>query len=346
VKKHLITLLKVTASLAILAYLVSKSLHGVDDPTTGKHINVFETLRDQPLHWDMLAGAFACCFAGTMLTFIRWWYLVVALDVPLRFRDAIRISTWGYLWNLAPLGIVGGDVVKAWMLAHEHPQARAKALASVLFDRIVGLYLLFVAASAAIMLSGFWEIDVPKIHATCVATFIATAVGTVGLAIVLGPDLSKGRSTRAIGRIPRIGPPIESLINAVRMYSSQPVVVIVSSIMSIGVHCVFATACYLIARGLPGDVFPFGIYFVIMPLSAAAGVLPLNFGPLEFAMDFLYLNASVGIKILPGQGLLVAFMYRIITYSMAILGIPYYFSNRREMAEVIHEVEEEEHPST
>ena len=111
----------------------------------------------------MLAAAWACCTAAVLLTFVRWWYLVIAPGrSPAASRDAIRISFWGYLFNLAPLGIVGGDVVKAVMLGHEHPQHRAKAVASVLFDRVVGLYMLFVVASAAILLTGFWRIDVAK----------------------------------------------------------------------------------------------------------------------------------------------------------------------------------------
>ena len=85
-----------------------------------------------------------------------------ALDVPCRFADAIRISFWGFLFNLAPLGIVGGDVVKAVMLDHEHRGHRAKAVASVLVDRVIGLYVLFLVASAAILLTGFWRMDVPE----------------------------------------------------------------------------------------------------------------------------------------------------------------------------------------
>ena len=89
--------------------------------------------------------------------------------MPFRFRDAIRISFWGYLLNMAPLGIVGGDVVKAVMLDHEYPHYRAKALASVLFDRVVGLYLLFVVASVALLMTGFWRTDVrrPPGHLLC-----------------------------------------------------------------------------------------------------------------------------------------------------------------------------------
>jgi len=107
---------------------------------------------------------------AVLLTFVRWWYLVRALDVPCRFADAIRISFWGYLFNLAPLGIVGGDVVKAVMLDHEHPRHRAKAVASVLVDRVIGLYVLFVVASVAILLTGFWRMDVPDIFKICMVT--------------------------------------------------------------------------------------------------------------------------------------------------------------------------------
>ena len=131
---------------------------------------------------------------AVLLTFVRWWYLVRALDVPCRFPDAIRISFWGYLFNLAPLGIVGGDLVKAVMLGHEHPQHRAKAVASVLVDRVIGLYVLFLVATAAILLTGFWrDRPEPTIQWICRLTFIMTVVSTVGLGVVMGPEMSSAR---------------------------------------------------------------------------------------------------------------------------------------------------------
>jgi uncharacterized membrane protein YbhN (UPF0104 family) len=95
----------------------------------------------------------------------------------------------------------------------------------------------------------------------------------------------------------------------------------------------------LIARGLPGNTLSLGMYFVVMPLSSAAGVLPLPMGPLEFTLDTLYTLVPAAAAIAEGQGFVVALAYRIITVLIAGLGLPYYFGNRREMAEVIHEVE-------
>jgi glycosyltransferase 2 family protein len=345
VKKLLITLLKVALSAAIIGYLVYDATHSKE------HGNVFANLLDQPKQWDLLAVAWGCCAIGVLITFVRWWYLVRALDVPCRFRDAVRISFWGYLFNLAPLGIVGGDLVKAVMLGHEHPTCRAKALASVLVDRIIGLYVLFVVATAAILLTKFWQIDVPDLFQTkwfsfgiyeiCLLTFGLTIAGTVGLGVLLGPDASDGRITRAIGRIPRVGRSLESLIVAVRMYRSKPGVLFFSSVMSVGVHCSFAVGCYLIACGLPGNHLSLAEHFVVMPLSAATQVIPLPFGPFEAVLDRLYSHIPVvGPPIVKGQGLVVALVYRLITLLIAALGTFYYLGNRREMAEVIHEAEE------
>ncbi len=334
-KRLLVTLLKIALSAAILGYLVWNSTRGE------KNVNVFANLRNQPKDWPMLAAAWACCTAAVLLTFVRWWYLVRALEIPCRFADAIRISFWGYLFNLAPLGIVAGDLVKAVMLDHEHRGHRAKALASVLVDRMIGLYVLFVVATAAIWLTGFWRIDDPLIWWVCKLTFFLTIASTIGLVVLLGPDLSDGWLIRLLGRIPRVGRPLESLIVAVRMYYHKPLVLAVSSLATVGVHSLFAVGCWLIACGLPGGHLSLGAHFVVMPLASAMGVVPLAMGPLEIVLDFLYTQVSVakGLAIIKGQGFVVALTYRLITVLIAALGGYYYFGNRRELSEVIHEAE-------
>jgi glycosyltransferase 2 family protein len=339
-KKLVVTLLKIGISVAIIAWMVWDS----SKPKDG--VNVFQRLVDEPKQWGMLAAALVLCALAVLITFVRWWYLVRTLDIPLRLSDAIRISFWGYLFNLAPLGIVGGDLLKAYMLARERPGMRARAVASVVVDRIVGLYLLFVVASTGILLSGFWRIDASiyqiSVYEICIATFLVTGLGTLAITAMFIPGLTDGRGTRALARIPRIGHTIESLIEAVRMYRRRPGMLLLTSLMSVCVHCSFAICCYLIACGLPGNVLPLGKHFVIMPLSGAMGVLPLPMGPFEFVLDKLYVLAAEGVVIAKGQGLLVALTYRLMSLIIAVGGVFYYFGNRRELAEVIHEAEEAE----
>jgi uncharacterized protein (TIRG00374 family) len=337
VKKIVLMLLKISFSAAIVGYLVYDAVQG-----KGRS-NVFASLVDQPKDWPMLAGAWAACAAAVFLTFVRWWYLVRALDVPCRFGDAVRISFWGYLFNLAPLGIVGGDLVKAVMLGRENPAYRARVLATVLVDRVIGLYLLFLVATAAILATGFWQIAIPDIHWICRLTLFLTLASTLGLGIVLGPDLSDGRFTRLLGKIPRVGRSLESLVDAVRMYRHKPAALTISAVLTVGVHGFFAIGCYLIARGLPGNYLSLAQHFVVMPISAATGVLPLPLGPFEFVLEFLYTHVPVvGLPIETGQGLVVALVYRLITLLIAVLGVLYYLGNRRELTAAIHQVEQQQ----
>ena len=332
-KKLLLTLLKVGISVGIIGYLVIDA--------SGDR--VFTDLRDQPKHWGFLLAAWGVCAAAVLVTLVRWWYLVRALELPFRLKDALRIGFLGFLFNLAPMGIVGGDLLKAVMLAREQPGNRAKAVASVAVDRLIGLYMLFVVASTAILLTGFWRLAVPEVRFICKATWVLTAVGAAGIAVALSPALTDGRISRALTRLPYVGQTIGSLIDAVRMYRRKPRVILRAATMSIGAHSLFATGAYLIARGLPGYVPSLGTHFVIMPLSAVTGILPLPMGPFELVFEFLYTHLLLpeGVVISKGQGLIIALAYRVITVLIAAVGVCYYLGARREVAEVMHEVEHE-----
>jgi hypothetical protein len=333
-KKLLITLLKVAISAGILGYLVWDA-----------HRNeAFSDLWQQPKQWGLLAGALAACSLAVILTLVRWCYLVRALGLPLTMRDALRIGFLGYLFNLAPMGIVGGDLVKGVMLARHQKGRYPEALASVFVDRFVGLYLLFVVASAAIVLSGFWNIA--PVRWICDATLLITAVGTVAVVFVLLPDRSQGRSTRWIGRIPYVGSPLLRIVDAVQMYRRRLPVLAGAAAISVGVHSLFTLGVFFIAAGLYQRVPALGMHFVLSPLSAASGVLPLPMGPFEFVLDRLYLYAPIvgGGMMRPGQGLVVALGYRIITVLIAGVGICYYLGSREELAEALHETEEEADP--
>ena len=344
-KKFLIILLKVGVSLGIIAYLVWEAA-GAKNP---QGENVFQQLVNQSKDWGLLALAWVFCASAVFMTMVRWWYLVRGLDLPFGFTDALRIGFLGYLFNLAPMGIVGGDLLKGWLLAREHRRDQlAKAVASVIMDRTIGLYMLFVVASAAIFLTGFWWLpDLPqRILAICYATFILTAAATVGLIILLGPDLTDGKVIRAFGRIPRVGHSVESLIVAVRMYSHRWHVLVISALMSVMVHSLFATGIYLIARGLPGHVLSLKTHFVISPLSAVTGVIPLPLGPFEWVLEMFYVHVpEQGVVITKGQGFVVALGYRLVCLLIAAVGICYYLGSRQEVAEVVHEHHVAEHPT-
>ncbi len=320
-KNFLITALKIGLSLAILGYLIAKAVND----------RAFAEFSSQPKDWGLLAAAFTSFFASVMLCNIRWYYLVRALDLPFTFRDAMRLGFLGYLFNLAPTGIVGGDLLKAVMLSKHLGGHRAKAMASVVADRAIGLYVLFVVASVAILVTGFWRVDDPQIYRIAMGTLAVTAVGSVAMAVLFIPGATGGRLTRALAGASRLERALERLITALRMYQKDVPTLIGSVLMTVGVHVTFIFGIYLTARGLYDHrVAALAMQFVIVPLSGATAVIPLPMGPFEVVLDFLYGRFG-----LPHQGLIVALGYRMITVSIAFVGVCYYLGSRQEVDEVM-----------
>ncbi|NLS98130.1 MAG: flippase-like domain-containing protein [Planctomycetaceae bacterium] len=334
-KKALTLVFKIVLPLAILAYLVWNA----------QREDAFTDLIRQPKNWPLLALALLSCSTAVMLTMIRWRYLVRALDIPFTVREALRFGFLGYLFNLAPMGIVGGDLLKAYLLAQHHPSKKTAAVASVFVDRIIGLYALFVVASAAILLTGFAATGNEWVRWICRVTHTITIVGTAGMIAVLMPDLSRGGSTRLLAKTPLIGPTLEKVLLALAMYRRRWPVVVGASLMSVAVHSFFSIGIFLICSALYQTVPALRMHFVISPLSAALGVIPLPAGPLEGGLDWLYAQvpAASGAAIALGQGLVVALTYRTITVVIATVGFGYYLGSREEVSEAIHEVDEVTH---
>lgn len=327
-KRHLITLLKIAISLGIITYLVWDA----------KSDDAFSTLRDQPKAWGYLALAVGFCSSAVLLTMIRWHFLLRALEIPTKLRNTLRISFIGYLFNLAPLGIAGGDLVRIIMLSGDHKNIKAKSIASVVLDRVIGLYMLFIVASVAILLTGFHHTDNPLILKICQTTWWISIIGGVVAAILMIPAVTEGRLALATEKLPGMGNAMKSLLDAIRMYRRQPGVLFLAAALTVGVHSFFSIGVYMIARGLPGPDHSLGTHLVIMPLSASTGVVPLPMGPFEGVIEYFYLNIPLAVgTIMKGQGLIVALGYRLITVLIAIIGAVYYFSSRREINRVLHE---------
>lgn len=334
-KKALLIVFKIGLPIAILVYLFWDASEN----------NAFETLLQQSKNWPLLGLALASCTTAVLITLIRWYYLVRALDIPFTLHEALRFGFLGYLFNLAPMGIVGGDLLKAYMLARHHPSEKTAAVASVFFDRIIGLYMLFVVASVAILLTGFANMGNEWVRWICKVTHLITIVGTVAMIALLMPDLSNGGSTRLLAKTPLIGGILEKVALTAAMYRRRWPVVLAAALMSVAVHSFFSVGIFLICSSLYETVPDLQMHFVISPLSAATGIIPLPAGPLEGGLNWLYTQvpAASGAAIASGQGFVIALTYRIITVVIAAIGFVYYLSSRTEVTEILHEVDEVTH---
>lgn len=327
-KRNLIWLGKVGISAAILGYLSYKAWQ--DDS--------FSELLTQPKEWGLLAAAFVAALVSILIAFLRWYLLVRALELPFAVRDALRLGFIGHFFSFLTLGMVGGDMLKAIFIAREQRGRKTEAVASVVIDRMIGLYALFLMAAVAFLLS---DLSQPQVLRVCQGTVSLTIIGTCGLAMLLVPGFTELGIWKRIDPQTRLGALVLRLLSAVRMYRRKYVVLAVSLVMSLGVHAFSTLSIYLVARGLPGDSPPLATHFVIVPIAMVANAIPLpgGLGALEAALDFLYRGvadaSSAG-----ERGFVIALAYRLITVLLALVGVYYYIAGRRQVADLIHAADE------
>jgi uncharacterized membrane protein YbhN (UPF0104 family) len=230
-------------------------------------------------------------------------------------------------------------------------------VATVVVDRILGLYGLFVIATICVLTTGLYRSPVPQVQAISQMTLICTGVGLVGLVMLIFPGFTTGAVSEFLRGLPKVGEVMGKLIDAVRIYRRKPAVLGTAMLMSMAVHSCATLGMYMLARGLFGDDIPsLGTHFVVVPLSMLAAAMPLplmGLGAMEYALQFLYqtLARDAGEVVLAGiQVLKIAFSYRIVTIINAAIGGLVYALSRREMDEVLHDVEEktehaEDHPA-
>lgn len=336
--RHLITALKIAASAAILGFLLL-------GPGTRE---AFSALSAQSMDFGLLAAATAFCVLMVVATIVRWYLLVRALDLPFRLRDAFRLGFLAYALNFVSLGNVGGDLFKAIFIAREQPGRRAEAVATVVIDRIIGLYALFVVASCTILVTGLWRSQVLEIQVIARSTLLLTAVGAVGIGLVLMPGFTGGWMTQRLLRLPKAGPVAVRLLTAVRIYRSKLPVLGLAFLISIGVHCCTTLGTWLAAQGLSDAVPSLASHLVIVPLAVLAGALPLPLGGLggpEFVQEFLYTRLAGGVAVAAGTGLIVALAWRAISIVVAAVGFVYYLANRTLVAQLRLQVESASRPA-
>jgi uncharacterized protein (TIRG00374 family) len=332
-KRVLINVLKFGVSAAILAWLVWDVRSNAS----------FASLLSQPKDWGLLLLAWVLVMAMVCTTIVRWYFLVRALGLEFTLKDAFRLGFLGYLLNFVSLGAVGGDLFKAIFIAREQHGRRPEAVATVVIDRLIGLWALFILATIAILMTDLLHSDVREVQVVCRATLIGTFLGGIGLLVVLTPGFTNGALSEALTRLPRTGPVLGKLIGAVRIYRRKLPLLFWTTVMSLGVHLLGATGIYFTARGLGGNAPSLAYHYVVVPLGMIVGVLPLpmsGLGAFEAVIEYFYTSVPSAVAVAKGQGLVVAFGYRVITVLIAIVGLFYWLSSRREVAAVLHETEQ------
>lgn len=184
-KKVLIFLLKIAVVAGAFVYLVSRG-----------HLSGADFLKSLS-HPGYIALAMFLAFLPMIISYYRHWVLLRALgirDYPL--RETARIGFIGSFFSTFMPSAMGGDVIKTGYLIHATRQ-NAKAIASVLIDRVQGLFGLLLVGGLAMVVSCSEVLATPSLHKMAVAVFsiigvVVCAAFTGLLAMLKGRKLALG----------------------------------------------------------------------------------------------------------------------------------------------------------
>ena len=319
-KQFLWLFVQLVLIVGIFGFLFWSAATATDDE--GK--NIFTLLWEQEKRWHFLAIAFCAQLFAVIITFIRWRWLVRTLGLECSYREAFRFGSFGFMLNLAPLGIVGGDAIKAVLIAQRNPDYKAQAVASVFIDRFIGLLVMFICGTVFVCWTGFAFRTEILAQTFTHLVFAFTAASLIGTGVIFLPFFANGHFERWIEKIPLAGKLAGKLIRALLLYRNHKRCLLKCCFVTFFVHTSFGLSLYWIASGLFLSVPSAADHLMLHNVANLTSMIPLAAGPYEWALEQLYQLLAMNV----GMGLIVALMYRLTMISVAVVGIGYYYVSR------------------
>lgn len=119
--------LRLTVTSAILIWIVKTNDLGV----------LAREIKEADPHWLFLG--FLCICAAIPGTSLRWWFLLKVQEIHLKLTQATCLVMIGHFFSAFLPGSTGGDVVKIYYTLKLAPERKARAVLTILIDRILGL---------------------------------------------------------------------------------------------------------------------------------------------------------------------------------------------------------------
>ncbi|GBC99030.1 hypothetical protein HRbin17_01551 [bacterium HR17] len=281
----------------------------------------FTVLAVKAVRWDKMALAFQHASAGAAavaafiyallqcLSATRWWAIARAAQMALAWTDAVAAFYVGMFFNLFLPGLVGGDAVRALLVARKTNHSTAHAFGIVYADRTVGFI--------AMLLVGAWgAVALHLTHRQLVwQPLVWGAVFAVGVtaALVVSLSLLSRWSTHIWAR--RIGRFADGIVAfLVRPQTGGAVFAI-----ALAYHLLLTATLMMLgkAAGIHGQ--PFAAYAMVVAIATVIGSLPVSLhglGVRELASVQLW--ALLGI---PAEtAMLWALLWRVMVWLTALPG--------------------------
>ena len=249
------------------------------------------------------------------LNALRWRIIVGQLGGRVSAQTALAGTFEGMFFNLFLPTIVGGDAVKAVLLARE-TGAPARATMSVFMERNTGLCALLAVALVA-------AYDAPAVHlfgVSLVALVWLLSLGYVIANVTLMSPMAYHLVDRVIAATPlsRMRPRAATLYQAVAPYKAAVPTLAAALVLSLAFQLLVIAVVFLNARAL-NLVVPISAVAVFVPLVSLAGMVPVSVNGLG-VREALYILLFGQIGVTAEVAVSLALLYLAVTVVASLPG--------------------------
>ncbi len=265
------TLVKVGVAGCIIAWMCYKDFIRLDD------------LGRAAGNWPLLLAALAALMLAIFIQSARWGGLLAVQGICIKLFDLFRMTMIGSFFTLVVPGGVGGDAVKAYYVARGR-EKKAAAATTVLLDRLVGIWTLFLVAGVTVVLcfdklwnakvNGLSQFGLPGGRVLVIA-IVGGIICMIGFALVVSNK--RLRRSSVLNKFSRLLPFRSTMLNiydAVHVYRNHPGRLLYISGISILGQAPLFLVYYLYGLAIGVNIEPWHCA-VIVPPAMVIRMLPL-----------------------------------------------------------------------
>ena len=279
-QKKIITTLRFVVGFSLALYLIYATLK-----FTG--VSFWRVINQASIPLLLLAlffqGVIAC------ITSYRLSLLLRVQGVHLQIYKVLRLTLIGVFFSLTLPGSVSGDLVKMSFVTQYTKDKKMEAILTVMLDRALGLFGLFIVASFVVFFSLPFLLNLEKNYRPVQIAAFLVGLGSIGGMILIG--LVELRQTllrfpwfawivnHSAQKMPTsIVSNLTRLVKALELYRQNRRTILVAIALSILVHLCLAINLFCVGASIGDDTLGLRDYFLASLVANAVAAIPLTPG--------------------------------------------------------------------
>ncbi len=314
-KKWLFQIVRIGISLGLLAYLIYLA----------DWRNIYTTVSH--LHLGLFLLAIGTFLLGVVFLTIRWQVLLGIIGTRLPFTRLYRFYLIGYFFNNFLPTTIGGDVMRAMLVAQLNQQ-RAESVGMVLLERLLGFVAILTLGAASL----FWVSNYFSTARIIYLTVLLIAIA-IGIFYLLFHPPFFNRLTRVFEKIHwfKLGDRLTRVFGSIHRFREYKIRILQTFVLSLVSQILFIAMNYLLAQALGLDQVSFGFLLLVIPAAFLLGLFPSINGLGVRDTGYVFLLKRIGLT--TAESLSLSFLNTLVPMLVSVVGGILFltYRNRREV---------------